>query len=207
MIGLKNSLTFNSVRAISSKATYQKDNDKVKLRGKFIKGTQPDLPHFLWISDLVEPAENFVPFFTRPDNKIKDIRNIWLINPRNFGDSDHHDSFSLEDISNDIVRFMDEHRITLAGIGGHGYGAKVATATAINHMNRFTGVVCLEGGPLDQRYYESYQELVSYIEFARNLNLEKLSPTEVFKKLGEGIADPKWRHIFMQNVVTDKGHL
>ena len=121
----------------------------MKLRGKLIKGTQPDLPHFLWITDLIEPAENFTTFFTRPDNKIKDIRNVWLINPRNFGDSDHHDSFSLEDMSNDIVRFMDDHHITLAGIGGHGYGAKVATATAINHMNRFTGVVCLEGGPLD----------------------------------------------------------
>jgi pimeloyl-ACP methyl ester carboxylesterase len=66
-------------------------------------------------------------------------------------------------MSNDITRFMDENKITMATIGGHGFGAKVATATAINHMNRFTGVVCLEGGPLDHSHYESYQELVSYI--------------------------------------------
>ena len=52
-------------------------------------------------------------------------------------------------MSDDIVRFMDENKITMATIGGHGFGAKVATVTAINHMNRFTGVINLEGGPVD----------------------------------------------------------
>lgn len=102
---------------------------------------------------MLEPAQNFTKFFTREDNKVRDNRNVWLVNPRNFGGSDHHDSFSMEDMTNDIVRFMDEHKITMATIGGHGFGAKLATATAINHMNRFTGVMCLEGGPLDHRYY------------------------------------------------------
>ena len=59
-------------------------------------------------------------------------------------------------MGNDVVRFMDQNKITLAGIGGHGFGAKVATATAINHMNRFTGVICLEGGPIDHTYHEAY---------------------------------------------------
>ena len=34
--------------------------------------------------------------------------------------------------------------------------AKVAAATAINNLNRFTGVIQLEGGPLDHKYYEAY---------------------------------------------------
>jgi len=29
----------------------------------------------------------------------------------------------------------------MATIGGHGYGAKVAAATAINNLDRFTGVI------------------------------------------------------------------
>lgn len=77
-------------------------------------------------------------------------------------------------MTNDIVRFMDENKITYATIGGHGFGAKLAAATAINHMNRFTGVISLEGGPLDHRYYESYQELASYIEVAKNINLSTM---------------------------------
>jgi pimeloyl-ACP methyl ester carboxylesterase len=47
----------------------------------------------------------------------------------------------------------------MATLGGHGFGAKVALATAIDHMDRVTGVINLEGGPLDHRYYEAYQEL------------------------------------------------
>ena len=98
-------------------------------------------------------------------------------------------------MSNDIVRFMDENKITMATIGGHGFGAKVATATAINHMNRFTGVVCLEGGPVDHRYHEAYQELTSYIDLANSLNLNKVGVAGALKAL-DGIACPKWRSIF-----------
>jgi pimeloyl-ACP methyl ester carboxylesterase len=100
-------------------------------------------------------------------------------------------------MSNDIVRFMDENKITMATIGGHGFGAKVATATAINNMNRFTGVISLEGGPLDHRYYEAYQELTKYIEVARNLNIANLNATDAIKKLAEKIPDAKWRSIFV----------
>jgi pimeloyl-ACP methyl ester carboxylesterase len=47
----------------------------------------------------------------------------------------------MNEITNDIVRFMDQQKITMATIGGHGFGAKVAAATAINNLNRFTGVI------------------------------------------------------------------
>jgi hypothetical protein len=68
----------------------------VKLRGTFLQGRQPDLPTLIWLSDLVEPAENFEKFFMSEDNKVRDVRNVWLLNYRNMGDSDHHDSFRLE---------------------------------------------------------------------------------------------------------------
>ena len=51
----------------------------------------------------------------------------------------------------------------MATIGGHGFGAKVAAATAAANLDRFTGVVQYEGGPLDHRYHEAYQELNSYV--------------------------------------------
>ena len=69
----------------------------------------------------------------------------------------------MYELSDDVVRFMDKNNITMATIGGHGFGAKVATATAINNMERFTGVVALDGGPLNHTYYEAYQELKSYV--------------------------------------------
>ncbi len=53
----------------------------------------------------------------------------------------------------DVVRFMDDQNISLASIGGHGFGAKLASVTAIDNMDRFTGVVLLEGGPIDHTYH------------------------------------------------------
>jgi len=79
----------------SIEGIYRSSTTDVELRGTFLKGKRSDLPTLIWFSDLVEPAENFKPFFTRPDSKILDVRNVWLLNYRNMGDSDHHDSFDM----------------------------------------------------------------------------------------------------------------
>lgn len=125
----------------------------------------------IWLPELTEPAKNFESFFTRRDNKVLDVRNVWLLDYRNQGDSDHHKSYDMEDVTNDIIRFMDEQRLSMATIGGHGFGAKVAAATAAANLDRFTGVIQYEGGPINHRYHEAWHELASYIEFAAKMNL------------------------------------
>lgn len=101
-------LVLNHLRYISSKAQRRDSTHDVQLRGQYLKGRRPDLPTMIWFSELLEPAENFEAFFTRPDNKILDVRNVWLLNYRNMGTSDHHSSFDMSDISNDVVKFMDD---------------------------------------------------------------------------------------------------
>lgn len=96
------------LRMISSKAQKKTSTESVQLRGTFLKGKKADLPTMIWFSDLVEPVENFEKFFKMEGNKILDVRNVWLLNYRNMGLSDHHSSFDMEDISADIVRFMDQ---------------------------------------------------------------------------------------------------
>ena len=95
---------------------------------------------------------------------------------------------------------MDQQKLTMATLGGHGFGAKVATATAINHMDRCTGVINLEGGPLDHRYYEAYQELESYVDVAKSLNVAKMDVAQATKHLKDKIACDKWASIFVQNL-------
>ncbi len=158
------------------------------------------MPTLIWLPELIEDAQNFKPFFTRPDNKITDIRNVWLLNYRNQGHSDHHDSYDMDEMSADIIRWMDEHKITMATIGGHGFGAKVAAATAIANLDRFTGVIQLEGGPLDHRFHEAYQELASYIHFAASMKLASMDVTQAFKAIETNITCPKWAKIFKQGI-------
>ena len=102
----------------------------------------------------------------------------------------------MDEISADIVRWMDQEQITTATIGGHGFGAKVAAATAINNMDRFSGVIQLEGGPIDHKYHEAYQELEAYVKLASSLRLHNMEAGQVLRKLDDGIACKKWAGIF-----------
>ena len=81
---------------LNIEARRQESTEAVKLRGTLLKGRRSDLPTMIWFSDLVEPVENFESFFNQPGNKILDVRNVWLLNYRNMGDSDHHESFDMQ---------------------------------------------------------------------------------------------------------------
>lgn len=161
-----------------------------------MQGRRSDLPTLIWLPELVESASNFEQFFARSDNKILNYRNVWLLDYRNQGDSDHHPSYAMQEMSSDIVRFMNDNKITMATIGGHGFGAKVAAATAINHMDRFTGVIQLDGGPIDHTYHEAYQELKSYIELCAKINLTGADASAVLRTIDTEIGCKKWASIF-----------
>ena len=70
-----------------------------------------------------------------------DYRNIWLVNPRNFGTSDRHHSFDLADMSDDVLRFMYENKMSTATLGGHGFGGKLAMAVGCYYAERVTGII------------------------------------------------------------------
>ena len=71
------------------------NTNDVRLKGTFLKGRQVDLPTMIWLPELTEPAKNFESFFTKRDNKVLDVRNVWLLDYRNQGESDHHDSYDM----------------------------------------------------------------------------------------------------------------
>ena len=91
---------------------------------------------------------------------------------------------------------MDEQKITMATFGGHGFGAKVALATAINNLNRCTGVINLEGGPLDHRFHEAYHELKQYVDVAAKMPVGKFDMGQAQKYINDNITCQKWASIF-----------
>lgn len=95
-------------RRFATKATKQTKTEAVKLRGTHLKSKMGDMPTMIWLPEILEPAANFVPFFSREDNRIRELRNVWCLDYRNQGDSDHHHSYDMDDIAADIIRFMDE---------------------------------------------------------------------------------------------------
>ena len=106
-------------------------------------------------------------------------------------------------MANDIIRFMDKNNIKISTIMGHGYGAKIALITAINHMNRFTGVICLDGGPLNYTYYEEFTKLKKYVSNAYQIEKSKSNALE-YQNMISKIPHSKWREIFNQNLMPTK---
>jgi pimeloyl-ACP methyl ester carboxylesterase len=175
------------------------DTRHVTLRGTHIKGNFDDLPNLIFFPEMCDPSANWLEFFLDSNNNFLNYRNVWLVDPRNFGDSDQHPSFDLQEVAEDVIRFMYHHRISTATLAGHGFGAKVATAVGCYFPERVTGVVGIDGGPLDHRYYDAFKEFKDYLEKLNRIDL-KATRTDIEVALKKEISDPKWRAIFAQNI-------
>ena len=91
--------TWHAMTSISTRsfarAAMAANTTDVKLKGKMIKGRQADLPTMIWLPEITEPAANFESFFTTRRNRVLDVRNVVLLDYRNQGESDHHESYDM----------------------------------------------------------------------------------------------------------------
>ena len=103
----------------------------------------------------------------------------------------------MEDVCNDVARFMGEKQLTMATVGGHGYGAKVASAFGSYHMEKTTGVVCLEGGPVDNSYHEAWEEVKDLVQILGKINVaDANSSSDINKKIDATSAVIKFFFFF-----------
>jgi hypothetical protein len=47
------------------------------LRGTYLKGKYNDLPNLIWFGEATDPVNSWVNFFTNPENRVKNIKNIF----------------------------------------------------------------------------------------------------------------------------------
>ena len=64
----------------------------------------------------------------------------------------------------------------------------------------------MEGGPLDHKYHEAWQELESYIKLAASMRLHDMDGSAAHKALEKGIPCAKWLSIFKQNLDVSGEH-
>lgn len=156
-------------------STIVRNTNDVKLFGTLIKSKYPDMPTVLAFPDLLENPTNLLPLFNKT---FFENRNVWFLSYRNSWRSDRHTSMEAEELANDVIRFMDQNRITMASVLGHGFGARVATITGVLKFHRITSVVALDYSPQDYTRHACWLELKNAVELASTLNLEKLTKSE-----------------------------
>lgn len=174
----------------------------VQLRGIRIQGNFADLPNLIFFPDLFDLAENWVPFFTNPKAGILDQRNVYIVYPRNFGSSDWCDDTSddhAENMANDIEAFMYQHKITMATLGGHGFGAKNAFVAGCHKPHLTTGMLAFDYAPQDYTYFRVAANLRAVAKELGNFGKKPFHKND-FLDIVEGVQSPKLKSILNQNL-------
>lgn len=195
---------------VTNKITYikgahsKKSTTEVELRGLKISGNYSDLPALIFFPQVFDTVESWLPFFL--NKKILSKRDIYLLYPRNFGNSDLNDSFVSSEMAADVERFMYQNKISTTTIGGHGLGAKLALAFACYNSAKTTGFFGFDYSPLDYRPFAVYQRLWNYIEALHKIDL-KLGLKKVYQLIDKIVPEKEWNEVFKKCVKSRSGQL
>jgi len=81
--------------------------------------------------------------------KLSGFCEVYLVDQRNHGLSQHSNEHSYDAMMNDLISFMDEQGLKKAILLGHSMGGKTAIWTAINHPERISHLVVADISPLE----------------------------------------------------------
>ncbi len=82
---------------------------------------------------------------------LSDKYEVFLIDQRNHGQSPHSPSHTYEDLSQDLLQFLDDHNLEQPIIVGHSMGGKVAMQFASTYPHRVKGLVVVDILPSSYR--------------------------------------------------------
>ena len=191
------------VQYIGGESSLVRNSSDVQLRGLKVRGNHPDLPSLIFFPDLFDTVENWLPFFLSQKPSILDYRNVYIVYPRNFGLSDwcseKPDEYG-EQVSADIERFMYDQKITMATLGGHGFGAKNAVVTGCYKPHLVTGILAFDYAPQDYSYFRighTYRELTQKLS---HLNQQNFTRAAFHKVLDETVQCKKIQSVVEQTL-------
>lgn len=74
-------------------------------------------------------------------------RNVYLVDLRNHGESDHHKSMTYKEMAEDVLRFADSKGIDKFSLLGHNIGAKTAMTLSLLYPDRVKGLISIDTSP------------------------------------------------------------
>ena len=81
------------------------------------------------------------------NDQISNQRDIFLVDLRNHGDSDHHNSMSYTEMAEDLLRFIVSRALSKVTLIGHNIGGKTAMRFAGLYPERVKGLVSFDTAP------------------------------------------------------------
>jgi esterase len=73
---------------------------------------------------------------------------VFILDQRNHGKSPHSEEFSYELLSNDLLEFVEQHKISKAHVLGHSMGGKAAMKFALDHPEKVSNLIVVDIAPI-----------------------------------------------------------
>jgi pimeloyl-ACP methyl ester carboxylesterase len=131
--------------------------------------------------------------------KLADSYQVYTVDLRNHGRSEHADAMSYIDMAEDIAHFMKICEIGKASLIGHSMGGKVAMTFALQYRDLLDKLIVLDISPVA---YQNEFDLL--IESLINLPLQEVETrSDADMMLRDEITDDGMRSFLLQNLIQE----
>jgi len=103
-------------------------------------------------------------------------------------------------MADDLLRFMYQHKISTATLGGHGIGGLLALKAATRHFDRFTGFFGLDFTPMDYNKFDVFQDAKKGLGVLSRIEMHK-PKAAILSDIGKSTENEKLRNLFRQSIV------
>lgn len=116
------------------------------------------------------------------NKEIRAKRNTLLVDLRNHGGSDHHDSMTYSEMAEDIKRLMDELKLSKVTLLGHSMGGKVAMTFSCKYKELLDGVFVVDAIPKSHiKSSDVFNNMIDIVNVASSYDLNKTSKKETLE--------------------------
>ena len=146
-----------------------------------------------WLSIARELAKNF---------------EVYTIDQRNHGNSPHANSHTYQDLKNDLLEFMNEHKLEKAILLGHSMGGKTVMLFATDYPEKVSSLLVVDIAPKNYSKISDYapQTIDHSCIVNAMLKLDLLafkSRTEIDQNLAGSINSDRVRQFLLKNLKRD----
>lgn len=143
-----------------------------------------------WLTIAKELANNF---------------EVYVVDQRNHGNSPHANSHTYQDLKEDLLEFMDDHKIDKAILLGHSMGGKTVMFFATDYPERVSSLLVVDIAPKNYSKISDYApQTIDHsciVKAMLNLDLPAYkNRTEIDTKLTESINSDKVRQFLLKNL-------
>jgi pimeloyl-ACP methyl ester carboxylesterase len=170
-------------KSLSTRPNLVENTQEVKLHSSVVESSVPGVNKYLvYLHGLFGNSNNWRSISY--SESIRELRRSLLVDLRNHGDSDHHDSMTYSEMADDVIRHIDSLNIDKFTLLGHSMGGKVAMNIGTRYSDRLDGLVIVDSAPKDHRDNKNiYGNTKQIVETVSEYNVDGKTRKEVLNDL------------------------